>query len=48
MPNGSGAVGSGADSENAYKDFCFDAFPWAAREINLVTGRTSGAFVVGL
>lgn len=43
-PGGSGVVGSTeAGRENAYKAFCLEGFPCAAREMNRVNGRTSGA-----
>lgn len=49
VPAGSVAVGSNVDGrENAYRDFCFVGFPWAAREINRVTGLTSGVSAAGL
>jgi hypothetical protein len=43
-PGGSGAVGSTeVGRENAYNAFCLDGFPCAAREMNRVSGLTSGA-----
>jgi hypothetical protein len=36
-----------AGRENAYRAFCFTAFPCAAREINLVRCLISGASCVG-